>query len=229
MYWIDRLLKTRFRIDAIQVIAVCLTKPSQKPMTLSWYRFFIGGIIRLRFNDCRNPQFGFAVHLIRLTQVVGYVLLSWLCQVIKLHLHLPKPLHAPWYHCGDCAHHPAGVVILTQLAQLCILIILIFHILLIVRTAKIAQTVSDIIQHLLRRCFGRSGCHSRVFSFPHIFLLLLNCYLCILNSPSCHSRFSLNIILDPFQFILIPWNVRFSSFLHRRHLSGWQADQCCKG
>ena len=49
------------------------------------------------------------------------------------------------YHFGDCVHPPAGFIIFAELAQLMIIIIinLVFHILRIVRSCKIAQTISD--------------------------------------------------------------------------------------
>ena len=48
---------------------------------------------------------------------------------------------------GDCAHHPAGFIIFARLAQLCIFMILIFHIFLIIGTYKIAHNVSDSNNH----------------------------------------------------------------------------------
>ena len=70
---------------------------------------------------------------------------------------------------------------------------------------------------------GLSGHQSRVFSFLRIFRLLPNWCLCVLNSRSCHSSFSLNIILNPFLFLFIPWKLiscRFSatSFIFNRGL-----------
>jgi hypothetical protein len=63
------------------------------------------------------------------------------------------------YCFGDCAHHPAGVFIITQLAKLCIFFI-IFPVVprqLIDGTCKITQTLSDTIQQLYTQCFGLSG------------------------------------------------------------------------
>jgi len=107
-------------------------------------------------NDSRNPQFRCTVLLIFFMAVISCVLPSQLCQFIKLHLLLPKPLHALLHRFGDCAHYPAGFVIFAQLAQLCLFIILIFPILPIVRICKITQTVSNCDQHLLRYLFGLS-------------------------------------------------------------------------
>jgi len=76
-----------------------------------------------------NPQMNSAVHLISFMEVVGCVRPSWLCQFVKLHLLQLKQLHVLLHQFGDCAHHPAGIVIFAQLAQLCIFIILIFPIL----------------------------------------------------------------------------------------------------
>jgi hypothetical protein len=62
-------------------------------------------------------------------------------QFSKLHLVLPKPLHALLHHFGDCSHHPARFVIMAALALLCLFIILIFSIIAIVGTCDIALTV----------------------------------------------------------------------------------------
>jgi len=160
-------------------------------------------IISLQFNDRRNPSFSCAVFLISFTEVFGYIPISQFRQFVSLLLLPPKPVHALLYRFRDHAHPPARFVIFAQLAQLCIFIVLIFRILLIIRTCKIAQTVSHIIQHLLKHLFGLSGCQSRVFNFPHIFPLLLHCCRCIFNSLTCRTGFSLNIILDPFLFLFI--------------------------
>jgi len=51
-------------------------------------------IISLGLNDGRNPQFRCAILRISFTEVVGCIVPSRLCQFVKLHLLLPKPLHA---------------------------------------------------------------------------------------------------------------------------------------
>ena len=79
-------------------------------------------MICLGLNDCWNVQFGHSVLLICFAEVVGCVPPSWLCQFVKLHLLLAKPLHAALYWFGDCADHPAGFVIFAQLALLCIIV-----------------------------------------------------------------------------------------------------------
>src|SRR5882757_3145972 len=122
-------------------------KPLHKLSNCCWWRCR-SAIICLWLNDNRNPQFGCAVLLISFTEVVGCILPSRLCQFINLHRLLPKALHALLDRFGDCAHHPAGFIIFTQLALHC-LFILIFPILPIVGTCKITQTVSDSSHHLL--------------------------------------------------------------------------------
>jgi len=100
-------------------------------------------IILSRLNHCQNTQTGCAELRISFMDVVSFVPPSRLCQLFKLHVHLPIPLHALWYRFRDCAHHPAGFFIIAQLALLYLFIILIFPILPIFGTCKIAQTVSD--------------------------------------------------------------------------------------
>jgi hypothetical protein len=62
----------------------------------------------------------------------------------------------------------------------------------------------------------------------HIFLRLLNCYLCVFNSLSYPRCFSLNIIHNLFLFLFIAWEVCFSSFLCHKLLFGLEAPQCPK-
>lgn len=69
-------------------------------------------------------------------------------------------------------------------------------ILLIDRPCKIAKTLFDRIQHHLNWICWLSGCQSRFFSIYHIILLLVDCCHSILNLHSCHSRFSINRILN---------------------------------
>jgi len=142
---------------------------------------------------------------------------------------LPQSLHVLLYCFGYCAYHPAGIVICTQLARLWILIILIIPILTSVRTCKFAQTISNSYHHLLKRFFRLSGCQSRIFSISYYFLLLLNRCLCIFNSLSCHTGFSLNIILNQFLFFFIAEKMCFSTFQHRKLLLGSQSVQNTMG
>jgi len=186
-------------------------------------------LICMRFNDCRNRQFRCALHRRSNEEVIGCVLPSQLCEFIKLHLLLPIPLDALLYCCGDCAHHPARFVIFAQLAPLCVFIILIFPILPIVRTYKITQTVSDCTNHRLKCLFVCLVHQSCDVSFFHTFMLLLNHCLCISNLVSCPGGFSLNIILHPFLFLFIAWEVRFSLFLDLKLPFGLQGAQYPKG
>jgi len=128
----------------------------------------------------------------------------------------PKTHHTMLCHVGDCAHHPSSFIVFTQLAQVCIffIIILIFPILAVVRTCKIAGNISDGIQDLLTCCFRVSGCHTHRCSISNIFLLLLNRCLCVFNPLSCHSGLSIHTILDPFLCPFIAHTVHFFSFLH---------------
>jgi len=203
-------------------------KTHHKPSNCCWCRCRCI-IIRLWCNDCRNPQFGWAVLLISFMEVVGRILPSWMCQFVKLHLLLLKPLHALLHHFGECAHHPAGFVILAQLALLCLFIILIIPILLIVGTCKITQTVSDSNHHLLESLFGLSVGQSSVFSFPCIIVLLLNCCVWAFYWHCCPSSLSIYKILDPLFFLIIAQEVCFLSFLGSKLLFGSQAAQFRKG
>jgi len=166
-------------------------------------------VVCMRFDGCRNVKFGSALPLVTFTSLVGRIPPSRFCQFIKLHLLLWKSLQALLYCFRDCDHHPAEFIIFAWLAVLSIFIL--FLILLIARTCKIAQTVSDSIQQLFKPLSGLPGCQSPAFSTSHIFLLLVNCGLCILNSLSCPSSFSLHIILDPCLFLCIVQNVPFLS------------------
>jgi len=127
--------------------------------------------VYLVFNNDRNVQFSSPILYISLTEILGCVPPSGLCQLVKPHLRLPNTLHAVLYCFSDCAHHPARFSIITQIAKLCIFLIifLVFHIAFIVETCKIPQTVSDSIQHVFEECFGLSGCRPRTFSSSHIF------------------------------------------------------------
>jgi len=181
-------------------------------------------VVCMQFSYCRNFQFHCAVLLIPFTQVVGRVSPSWLCQLVKRHLLLPKTLDAVLYCFGDCAHHPARFIIFAPLALLCIVII--FPILLIAGTWIITQPVSNTIQYLFKRLFGLPECYSPAFSASHIFLLLLNCCLSILNSVCCHNSFSVHVILDPLLCLSVIPNVYFLSSLWCKLLFGSQSTQC---
>jgi len=191
-------------------------------------RWCVYSHVYLGLDNCRNLQFGCHILHMSLTEVVGCVPPSWLLWSVKPHLLPPKTLHTVLYCFGDCAHHPARVIINTQLAKPCFffIIFLVFPILLIVQTYKIAQSVSDCIQHLFKRFFGLAVCRSRIFSSTHIFLLLHNRCLCVLNSLFCHSGFPPHMILDPFLFLIIGWKVCFSSCLDPKLLVALQAAQC---
>jgi len=159
----------------------------------------------LWLHNRRNLQFSHSVLHICLMEVVGRVPTSRLHWFVKPHLLLPKALHVVLYCFGDCAHHPARFIIFAQLAKLCIflIMILVFPILHILETCKIAQTVLDSIQNLPEWCFGLCGCRSCLFNICHILLPLLNHGLCVLNSSSCHRGLSIHMILDPFPFFFI--------------------------
>ena len=86
----------------------------------------------------------------------------------------------------------------------------------LVGTCKIAQTVYDSIQYVFKCCSVLSGCRPHVFSCSYIIKLLHNRCLCVLNSPLCHSGFSLHIILDLFFFLFDAWKVHWLCFLHSK-------------
>lgn len=107
-------------------------------------------IIRLQFNNSRNLHVYSAIFPVSFAEVFGCILTPRVCQFVKLHLFRPTSLHALLYRSRDCAHHPAGFAIFAPLGQLCIFIILICLILLLIGTYKIAQTVSEGNQNLLK-------------------------------------------------------------------------------
>jgi len=160
--------------------------------------------VYLVLDNNQNLQFGSPVPRITRMEVVGCVPPSRLRQFSKTHLLLPTTLHAVLYFFGDCAHHPARFIT-TQLSELCIffVIFLVFPILLIVRSGKIAKTVSDSIQHLFESRYRLSSCPPRAFSSSYIFHLLHNHCLRVWNSLSCHSAFPFHIILDSFLFLFV--------------------------
>jgi len=122
-------------------------------------------------------------------------------------------LHAVLYPFCDCVHHPARFIIFAQLAQLCIIIsiFVIFHILHIIRTCKFTQTVLCSIQHLVKSLSWLCCCWSCIFNISHIFLLLHNRCLCVLNLRPCHSGLSIYIILHPFLLLSFATKLCFSS------------------
>jgi len=185
-------------------------------------------LLRLWLNECRNPQFGCTILDISLMEVVGCLPPSQLRHFVKAHLLLPEPLHAVLNCFGDCAHHPARLIVFTQLPQHWILfiIVFVFPILPIVGPCIIAQTVSNRIQHLLECFFLLSGCQSHNLSRCHIILLLPNRWLCVFNSHSRHSGLSIHSILDGVLFLLIAQSVHFPSFFRAKHCFGSQAAQC---
>jgi len=155
-----------------------------------------GNIIRLWCTNCRNTEFDRAILLMSFAEVVAHRTLFRISQSVQLHHVLPKPLHALLYHIGDGAHHPVGFLVIAQLAKLCIFIVVIFPILLNVRPCKLAQTVSDSNNHLMKLGFRGYGCQSLIVTYPQIVLLWLNRCFCSFNTLSCHSGFSFNIILE---------------------------------
>jgi len=156
--------------------------------------------VRSRLHNCLNLQLSYHKLHNSLKEVVSSVPLSRLHQFVKPHLLLPKALHAVLYRSWDCDQLPARFIIFTQLAKLWIFLIIIldFSILLILGTCKIAQTVSDRSQHLVGWNFRLSSWRSCLFNIPHMFLLLHNRSLWVLNSLSCHCSISIHIIFDPF-------------------------------
>jgi len=185
-------------------------------------------ILGVRLNDRGNLQFRGPILLISPTKVVGQVSPALSHQFIKHRLLLPKTLHPMLYSFVVCTHHPAGFIIFAQLAQLGILfiIIFVFPILPIFRTCTITQTISNGIQNLLLCCFRLCGCQSRHFSIYHIFLLLLNCCLCVFNSLSYHKGLSIHIISNPCPLICVAQTVSFSSFPHCKQLWLSKSMQC---
>jgi len=139
--------------------------------------------------------------------------------------------HPMLYHFRYCAHYEAGFIIFTQLTQLRIFFIisLVLPIVTIVATPKGAQIITHGVQHLLKCCFWLCGCQSHVFSISHIFLILLNCCLCVFNSPSCRSGVTSHIILYRFLLLFIAEEVSFTSFSCCKLLFGSQVAQCSQG
>ena len=186
-------------------------------------------IIRLQWNDCCYPEFRCVILLISCAEAVSCILPSWLCQFIKLYPLLPQPLHALLYSFGHYAHHPAVFVMCPQFALLCLFMIIIFPVLPIINTCKITHTDLNRDNHPVKSRFILSVCQFCDFSMLHIFILLLNCCLCIFNLLSCPSGFSLNKIPYPFVLLFIAWEVCFSLFLGYKLLFWSLSAQCPKG
>jgi len=143
-----------------------------------------------------------------------FVSRTWMCLAASLH---PSCVNLSSLICmchnslcgaalfGDYPHHAARFIMFSQLAQFCILfiIILIIATLLIIGTGKITQTVSNSLRHLLNCFFGLSGCQSHFLTISHIFLLVHNRSLSVFNSLGCHSSVSFQIILDQFLYHFI--------------------------
>ena len=165
----------------------------------------------LRHHHCLNLQCTCRVLHVSSTEAVGCVPPSWLQQFVNHHLVLLNALHAVLYRFSDYAHHPARFIIFAQLAKLSIflIIILIFPILFMFGTWKIAHTVPISIQHLLQCCVRLCCCQSCLVNVPPVVLLLHDRCLCILNSLSCHCGVSIHIILDPFVIFFVALKVRF--------------------
>ena len=180
-------------------------------------------LVLFELNHCRDLQFSYHILFIPFTEVVCGVLPSRGFQFVPPHQLLPKSLDVVLNHFGNSALHPARFVIFAQLAPLCIwIIVLIIPVLFLVRTCKIAQTMSDSIQHLMTSRFWLSGCQSHISSISDIFLLVLNRSICVFNSLSCHGGFSLHLIIEPLLIFFIAQKVRFWSFLRRKLLVGSQ-------
>jgi hypothetical protein len=176
----------------------------------------------------QNYQFGHLVFHIPLTEVVSHVPPSQLCQLVSPPLHLPNTVHAVLYRVGDCAHHWVRFIISARLAKLCILFFIFHHLpsLLIIRSCKIAQTVYDSTQQLLKWVFRIACCWSCFFSSSHIFLLFHNCRLSSFNLHSYHSGLSINIILNPFLFGFVAETDHFSAVFCRNPHCRSYAAQC---
>jgi len=148
------------------------------------YRCRCGWVtIHVQDNDYQNRSFRCAILIISFTEVVGCVLPPQLCQFLKLHILQPKPLHVLLYHCGDCAHHPAGFVIFAQLALLGLFITLMIPILTSVGSYKITQTISD-GEHLSWIAFSGS-----VLVNPAFWAFLVSPSFCRTGVSASSSRF----------------------------------------
>jgi len=167
------------------------------------------------FDNYRNHQISRPVLHISLTESFRRVPVSWFRQSVNPHPLLQYTLHALLDHFGDCTHHPAGFNIFTLQDQPCtfFIICLMFPILLIIRTWKIAQTVSSSIQCLCKCFFGHFSCRSNPFSIAHIFLPFHNRNPSVFNSLSCDSSLCMHMILGPFLGLFVVEIVRFSACL----------------
>lgn len=183
-------------------VFIRLWSPSSKPhMTKSWsvsplqhirflgydikgyhqltkcYWYWCGwNLFCFHLNICRNLQVGHPIHHICLAKTIDWVPISQLCVFINLDQHLLKIIRRLWYCFGDCTHHPAGFVIFIWQALLCIFLIMfiVFPILLIIGTYKIAQTVSDSIPLLVTSFLG-----SQVVN-PALSTILISSWSCLI-------------------------------------------------
>jgi len=80
-----------------------------------------------------------------------------------------------------------------------------------VGTWKVTQTITNGIQHLLKCRFRLCHCQSPLFSIAHIFLLVLHCCLCIINSHSRSSGHSFHIVVYSSVLLLVASEVLFMS------------------
>jgi len=163
-------------------------------------------------NSSWNMQFICAVYFISFTEVVCWILLSWVCSFVKLYLHSQKPPQGLLCYSGQCANYPAGFFIVAHQALRCLFNIQIFPMLPIVGSCKITESVLDSDDYLHRSLFGLMVSQSCIFSMLWIFLLLLNRCLCVWNLVHCPSSAFLNIIMDPFLFLFSAQEVHFLSF-----------------
>jgi len=99
--------------------------------------------VYLGVDNHRNLQFSGPILRTFLTKDVGCIPPTQLGQFVEPHPLLLKTLHAVLYCFGDCTHHPARFIIITQLTVLCIffIIFLVFPFFLVIGTCKFAQTV----------------------------------------------------------------------------------------
>jgi len=149
-------------------------------------------------DNCWNLQFNPRVLPLSVTCGVRHVSPSLFWQLFNPHLLLLTSLHAVLNDFGDCAYRPAWFVICSQLPQHLILFIffLRFPTLLIGGSCKISRIAFDSIVYLLICVVMLSGCRSHLFSSSHISQRIYNCCLWILNSLSCNSSLSIQMILN---------------------------------
>jgi hypothetical protein len=145
---------------------------------------------------------------------------SRLHQYVNLNVNLLDSFKLQVNHFGHCPYHPNVLVNFTLLGQYFIIfiILLIICILRILWAYIIPLTVSGSIQHLVTYSFVLSDWQSHHLSICHIFLLLLDHCLRIINWLCCHKCVLINRILDWVLFLVVAWNVCVSSFLCHKNL-----------